>query len=161
VIVADAFMSGLDGVALARSLRRQSLLRDMGILLVGARRGLLERLAKLGAAADGYLLDKADAASILSGVTRSIEPRRLVEAQLSAPGEVHGSLTTLSPRTLLIATARLRSDARITMRQGTDLYEVRIESGSLVGVTLTTDGVHALDGREATRRCLGLRHGDF
>jgi CheY-like chemotaxis protein len=160
-IVADAFMSGLDGVALARSLRRQSLLRDIGIILVGARRGLLDRLAKLGAGADGYLLDKADAASILSGVTRAIEARRLVETQLAAPGEVHGSLTSIAPRTLILAAARLRQDATLTLRQGADVFEARLEGGALAAVTLSAGGMRTTEGREATRRCLGLRYGDF
>jgi CheY-like chemotaxis protein len=160
-IVADAFMSGLDGVALARSLRRQSLLRDMGIILVGARRGLLDRLAKLGAGADGYLLDKADAASILSAVTRAIESRRLVETQLASPGEVHGSLTSIAPRTLILAAARWRPEARIVLQQGSDVFEARLRGGSLVAVTLSAAGSRTFDGREATRRCLGLRYGDF
>jgi DNA-binding response OmpR family regulator len=161
VIVADAFMSGLDGVALARSLRRQSLLRDVGIILVGARRGLLERLAKLGAAADGYLLEKADAATIVSSVTRAIESRRLVETQLASPGEVHGSLTSIAPRTLLVATARLRPDSTITLRQGTDQFEIEVQGGALTAVRMAAGGSSLVAGREARRKCLSLRYGDF
>jgi CheY-like chemotaxis protein len=161
VIVADAFMSGLDGVALARSLRRQSLLRDVGIILVGARRGLLERLAKLGAAADSYLLDKADAATVRSSVARAIESRRLVETQLATPGEVHGSLTTIAPRTLFVATARIRPDAAITLRQGSDVFEVEVRGGALTSMGMSTGGAPAASGREATRKCLSLRYGDF
>jgi CheY-like chemotaxis protein len=162
VIVADAFMSDLDGVAIARTLRRHALLRDVAVILVNGRRGLLDRLAKLGAPADGYLLDQADAASIRSCVVRALDARLRLEAELISLPEVRGDLEKIAPRTLVATTARLRPDAMVELSQGPDVFQITLRKGSLVDVGLArADGALLSQSRDVIRHCLGLRHGQF
>ncbi|MCU0674060.1 MAG: response regulator [Myxococcota bacterium] len=161
VIVSDILMPRLDGLALCRELKRDPGLADVPVILLSWKEDFLQRMRELQSGASGYLRKEAGSGQILSKVREVLRPRARLEARLRAGGEVRGRIEVVGVRALLRATADLRSDARVTLRDAWSLFEVDVRGGQVVDVTRTaTDGSFAR-GERTLPALLGVSSGRF
>ena len=161
VIVSDILMPRLDGLALCRELKRDPGLADVPVILLSWKEDFLQRMRELQSGASGYLRKEAGSGQILSKVREVLRPRARLEARLRAGGEVRGRIESVGVRALLRATADLRRDARVTLRDAWSLFEVDVREGHVVDVTRTaTDGSFAR-GERTLPALLGVSSGRF
>ncbi|MGZ3418737.1 MAG: response regulator [Polyangiales bacterium] len=143
VIVTDVVMPKLDGVSLARALRRDVVLRDRPVVLLSWKEDLLQRLRDLRV--EGATLRKDDdARTIVARVREVLAPRVRVEARIAAGAEVRGRLDDLSVASLLRIVDRVRHDACVIVRDAAHVYEVELDGGGIRSLARTgTDGSFA------------------
>ncbi len=161
VVVSDIVMPQLDGFGLCREIQRDPALEGIPVILLSWKEDLLQRMRDLQAGASGYLRKEAGATQILARVRDALRPRARLEAQLRAGGEVRGSLERIGAQTLLRTVAAVCGDARVTVRDAWNLFEVDLRGSELVHLTRTaTDGSFAR-GEGALRQLLGATAGRF
>jgi CheY-like chemotaxis protein len=161
VVISDVIMPGLDGFALCRALKRDPALRDVPVILLSWKEDLLQRVRELGAGADGYLRKEAAAPVILQRVREVTRARRRVEERLAVGGEVRGRLDGLTSRTLLGLVCAVRSDATITVRDTTFLYEIDVRGSRPVRATRTSVEGTFERGTEVVAALLAVGAGRF
>ncbi|MBX3247908.1 MAG: response regulator [Myxococcales bacterium] len=161
VIVSDILMPGLDGLALCRELKRDPGLADVPVILLSWKEDFLQRMRELQSGASGYLRKEAGSGQILAKVREVLRPRARLEAQLRAGGEVRGRVEPAGVRSLLRATAELRGDARVTIRDAWSLFEVDVRGGQIVDVTRTASDGSFSRGARALAPLLGVITGRF
>ncbi len=161
LIVSDILMPRMDGLMLCRHLERDPALAEVPVILISWKEDFLQRMRELRAGASGYLRKEAASGQILQRVREVLRPRLRLENELAGEGEVRGRVEGIGIIPLLRAVARLRNDARITVRDAWNLYEVDVRGGELQDVTRTaTDGSFAR-GRRALTQLLGVTAGRF
>ncbi|MBW2461004.1 MAG: response regulator [Deltaproteobacteria bacterium] len=161
VVVSDILMPELDGFALCRAFERDPSLSDVPVILLSWKEDFLQRMRDLHAGARGYLRKEAGTAQILARVRQVLRPRARVEEQLRAGGEVRGRTDGLGVVGLLRAVSDLRPDARVTVRDAWNLYEVDLRAGDVVDLTCTaTDGAF-LRGPRALPQLIGVTSARF
>jgi CheY-like chemotaxis protein len=161
LVFADVVMPGLDGVALSRALKRDVLLRDVPVCLMSWKDDLLTRIRELGANADGYLRKEADASAVVTRAREALKTRAAIEARMQGRNEVKGRLDGITVFALLEMAAKIRCNARVSLRDGRYLYEVEIREGKPArAVRVDADGrvVRALP---AIHAMLGITAGRF
>jgi len=161
LVVADILMPGMDGFALSRALHRDIALRDTPVILLSWKEDLLQRVRELGARAAAYMRKESDSRSILARVREVLRPRARVEARLKTGGEVRGRLDELTPRLLLQMVCTLRENARVSVRDASDLYEVEIRDGAPRKITRTDSDGHFVRGQRALAALAGIGAGRF
>lgn len=161
LIVSDVLMPGLDGFALCRELKRDVALRDVPIILLSWKEDLLFRLRELGADADAYVRKEASASSLVDRARELLWPRISLERRLQIGQEVRGRLDGITPRTLIEAVCRLGRHVRITLRDASAHYDVRIRDHSLRAVTRTRTNGAVARGQSALAVLLGVSAGRF
>jgi CheY-like chemotaxis protein len=159
-IVTDVVMPKLDGVSLARALRRDIVLRDRPVILLSWKEDLLQRLRDLRV--EGTTLKKDDdARTIVARVREVLAPRVRVEARIAGGAEVRGRLDDLSVASLLRIVDRVRHDACVVVRDAAHVYEVELDGGGIRTLSRTgTDGSFAR-GEEILPGLLGASGGRF
>jgi CheY-like chemotaxis protein len=159
-IVTDVVMPKLDGVSLARALRRDIVLRDRPVILLSWKEDLLQRLRDLRV--EGTTLKKDDdARTIVARVREVLAPRVRVEARIAGGAEVRGRLDDLSVASLLRIVDRVRHDACVVVRDAAHVYEVELDGGGIRSLSRTgTDGGFAR-GEEILPGLLGASGGRF
>ncbi|RLB51712.1 MAG: hypothetical protein DRJ42_16345 [Deltaproteobacteria bacterium] len=161
VVVSDILMPELDGFALCRAFERDPSLSDVPVILLSWKEDFLQRMRDLHAGARGYLRKEAGTAQILARVRQVLRPRARVEEQLRTDGEVRGRTDGLGVVGLLRAVSDLRPDARVTVRDAWNLFEVDLRAGDVVDLTCTaTDGAF-LRGPRALPQLLGVTSARF
>jgi DNA-binding response OmpR family regulator len=161
LVVSDILMPNLDGFALCRELRRDPALAAVPVILLSWKEDLLSRMRELRAGASGYLRKEAGATQILGRIRDVLRPRARLEAQLRAGGEVRGAVERIGVPTLLATVAAHVPDARITVRDAANLFEVDLRGRELAHVSRTaTDGSFAR-GEAALMQLLGVSAGRF
>jgi DNA-binding response OmpR family regulator len=161
LVVTDILMPGVDGFALSRALRRDVALRDTPVILLSWKEDLLQRVRELGASAAAYMRKESDSRSILARVREVLRPRARVEARLQGAGEVRGRLDGLTTRLLLELACALRGNARVSVRDATDLYEIEIRDAAPRKVTRTASDGNFVRGQRALSALLGISAGRF
>lgn len=161
LVVADVLMPGIDGVSLARFLRRDVVLRDTPVVLLSWKEDLLQRARELGAPAAAYLRKESDARAILARVREVLRPRARLEARVRGDGEVHGRLDGVTVATLLEIVARARRNARFSLRDATFLYEVELRDGAPRRIVRSAEGGDLTTGPPALASLLGVSAGRF
>jgi DNA-binding response OmpR family regulator/HPt (histidine-containing phosphotransfer) domain-containing protein len=161
LIVSDVLMPGLDGFALCREVKRDVALRDVPVILLSWKEDLLFRLRELGADADAYIRKEASASSLVDRVRELLWPRISLERRLRIGQEVRGRLDGITPRTLLDAACRLSRHVRITLRDASAHYDVRIRDHSLRAVTRTRPNGVVSRSHPALAALLGVSAGRF
>jgi len=161
VIVSDILMPELDGFALLRELEREPPLCDVPVVLLSWKEDFLERMRELRSGASGYLRKEAGAAQILAAVRDALRPRARLEERLGEAGEVRGPLARIGPLVLLETVARLRPDARLSVRDAASLFEVDLRGGHLVDLTRTAPDGSFRRGAEVVPALLGVRAGRY
>ncbi|MGA2450046.1 MAG: response regulator [Polyangiaceae bacterium] len=161
LVVTDILMPGMDGFALSRALRRDVALRDTPVILLSWKEDLLQRVRELGASAAAYMRKESDSRSILARVREVLRPRARVEARLQGDGEVRGRLDGLTTRLLLELACALRGNARVSVRDATDLYEIEIRDAAPRKVTRTASDGNFIRGQRALSALLGISAGRF
>jgi CheY-like chemotaxis protein len=161
LLITDVLMPGLDGFALCRALKRDIALRDVPVILLSWKEDLLQRLRELGAGADGYMRKEASAAAVLQRVGEVLRPRLRIEARLRAGGEVRGRLDGVTPRALLEIVSKALSNARISIRDASFLYEVELREGNPRSCTRTTSDGSFQRGPDIFGAMLGVQAGRF
>jgi DNA-binding response OmpR family regulator len=161
VVISDIVMPHLDGFGLCRALQRDPGLEGVPVILLSWKEDLLQRMRDLQAGASGYLRKESGATQVLARVREALRPRARLEAQLRAGGEVRGSLERIGVSTLLRTVGSVCGDARVTVRDAWNLFEIDLRGGELVHLTRTaTDGSFAR-GEGALRQLLGASAGRF
>jgi DNA-binding response OmpR family regulator len=161
LIVSDVLMPGIDGFALCHEVKRDVALRDVPIILLSWKEDLLFRLRELGADADAYIRKEASASSLVDRVRELLWPRISLERRLRIGQEVRGRLDGITPRTLIEAACRLGRHVRITLRDASAHYDVRIRDHSLRAVTRTRPNGAHVRGQSALAALLGVSAGRF
>lgn len=161
VILSDILMPRMDGLALTRELKRDPALAEVPVILLSWKEDFLQRMRELQAGASGYLRKEAAAAQIVHKVREVLRPRARLEAQLRAGGEVRGRIEGLGVLPLLTTIGAARPEARVTVRDAWNLFEIDFREGDLVDVTRTaTDGSFSR-GDRALPQLLGMSAGRF
>jgi CheY-like chemotaxis protein len=161
LVVSDILMPNLDGFGLCREMQRDPALAAIPVILLSWKEDLLSRMRELRAGARGYLRKEAGATQILGRVRDALRPRARLEAQLRAGGEVRGAVERLGVPALLATVAAHLPDARITVRDAANLFEIDLRGGDLAHVSRTaTDGSFARGGA-ALLQLLGVSAGRY
>lgn len=161
VVISDILMPNLDGFALCRELKRDPSLSDVPVILISWKEDLLHRMRELSAGASGYLRKEAGAARIVESVRDVLRPRATLESQLAAGGEVRGSLEGTGVVALIRSTKRARPNARVSIRDAWNLFEVELRGGRLVQLTRTASDGSFTRGARALPQLLGASAGRF
>ncbi|MGC4069671.1 MAG: response regulator [Polyangiaceae bacterium] len=169
LVVSDVLMPGLDGFALCHALKRDVLLRDVPVVLLSWKEDLLFRLRDLGSDADGYLRKEAAASTVVRRVQELLQPRRALERRLaknlgvSAPpdGEVRGRLDSMTVRQLLEIATTLDRPLRVTLRDATSIFDLRIREGSLKAATRTRNDGTTERGNSVLQALISVTAGRF
>lgn len=161
LVVSDVLMPGLDGFALCREIKRDVALRDVPVILLSWKEDLLFRIRELGADADGYVRKEASASALVDRIRELLWPRVSLERRLRVGQEVRGRLDGITPRTLLHAACRLGRHLRITLRDASAHYDVRIREHTVRAVTRTRTNGAVTRGQTALATFLGVSAGRF
>jgi CheY-like chemotaxis protein len=161
LIISDVVMPGLSGFALCRELKRDPLLADVPVILISWKEDLLVRMRELSSGASGYLRKEAGAIQILSSVRDALRSRSQLESRLAQEGEVRGKLEGTGVVALLRSVRRTRPDARITLRDGWNLFECELRDGRLAQLTRTASDGSFVRNEAALPQLLGVSSGRF
>lgn len=123
VVVLDLLLPGLDGLSVCRTIRRQSLRRDVPILVVTARRSMHDAIIGLEAGADDYLAKPFGIQELVARVTALV--RRAEGAYAPTPAqrlevgtlEIDRARRRLSVQGTLVKTTRLEFELLLLMAQ--------------------------------------------
>jgi CheY-like chemotaxis protein len=161
LVISDILMPGVDGFALCRELRRDLALANVPVILISWKEDFLQRMRELDAGAAGYLRKEAGSHQILSTVAQVLAPRSELEALLASGDEVRGRIDALGAERLLRTVSSQRPDARITLRDALNLFEIDVRAGNRLSITRTaSDGTFAR-GRAALRQLVGVTTGRY
>jgi CheY-like chemotaxis protein len=160
-VLADIVMPEIGGFALCRELKRDAVLADVPVILISWKEDFLQRMRELHAGADGYLRKEAGAAQILRSVSEVLRPRKRLETQLQSASQVSGRIEGLGMLALLETVARGRPDARVTVRDAQNLFEIDIRKGDLAAVTQTASDGAFVRGELALLQALGAGSGRY
>ena len=161
LVVSDVLMPGMDGFALCREMKRDVAVRDVPVILLSWKEDLLFRLRELGADADAYVRKEASASSLVDRVRELLWPRVSLERRLRIGQEVRGRLDGITPHTLIEAACRLGRSLRITLRDASAHFDVRIRDHTLRAVARTRANGVVLRGQPALASLLGVSAGRF
>ena len=161
LVVSDILMPGIDGFALCRALKRDVALRDTPVILLSWKEDLLQRVRELGANAAAYMRKESDSRAILARAREVLRPRARIEMRLRGEGEVRGRLDGLTARLLLELVGAIRSDARVTVRDASHLYEIEIRGGVPSKATRTAADGGYVRGERTLASLLGVGSGRF
>lgn len=161
LILSDVVMPDLDGYTLCRAVKRDVLLRSVPVVLLSWKADLLQRMRELGAHADGYMLKEASGEEILQRVLEILRPRGAVADRIEQGETVRGRLDGLTPHALLRLVARVRPDARVSIRDAHHLYEVELRGGRPVIATQTAPDGTTMRGRPVMSALVGVGDGRF
>ncbi len=84
VVVSDVMMPGVDGIALARALRRDPETAGVPLLLLSARAQKRDIVAGLDAGADDYLTKPFDTSELIARIEAQLEARQRLRRQMQA-----------------------------------------------------------------------------
>jgi len=161
VIVSDVLMPKLDGVGLARAIRRDVALRDRPVVLLSWKEDLLQRLRDLRVGSSGTLKKDDDARTIVSRIREVLANRVRVEARIAGGAEVRGRLDDLTVVSLLGITNRVRKEACVIVRDAAHVFEVELDGGGIRRASRTgVDGTF-VRGPEVLPGLLGVIGGRF
>jgi len=161
VLISDILMPQMDGLALCREIQRDPALSEIPVILLSWKEDFLQRMRELRSGASGYLRKEAASTQILTKVRDVLRPRVRLEKQLEAGGEVRGRIDGVGVLPLLRTVAEHRPDARVTVRDAWNLFEVDMRGGVPVDVTRTaTDGTFSR-GARALPQLAGVTAGRF
>ena len=160
-IVSDVLMPRVDGLTLARTLRRDVALRDRPIVLLSWKEDLLKRLRDLRMESHAMLRKEADGRTILARVREVLAPRIRVESRIATSGEVRGRLDELSVASLLEITNRVRREASIVVRDAASVFEIELDGGGIRSASRASIDGALVQGLEVIPSLLGVVGGRF
>ena len=161
LILSDILMPKIDGFALCRELKRDALLAHIPVILLSWKDDLLDRMRELDAGASAYVRKESGSREILDTIASVLRPRADFAQALASEGEVLGRVEALGIVPLLETVAAARPDARITVQDAWNLFEVELRAGQRVSVTRTAaDGAFAR-GERALLQLLGVNAGRY
>ena len=160
VVLSDIRMPRLDGVRLCGALHADPLLADVPVVLLSWRQDWLPEACR-DARASAALVKHATPEQVLSCVRASLAAHAKLARRLREPGAARGRLEAITPYRVLRAVCEARRDARVTFREPTHFYEIRIREGApRMATRVAHDGL-VLRGEEALWASLEVRAGRF
>lgn len=161
LVITDILMPKLDGLSLTRELHRDPVLAEVPIIFLSWKEDYLQRMRELRAGAAGYLRKEEGAATILDRVRDAFRPRLRFETRLRDGGDVRGRVEGIGVLSILRSVGRIRRDARVTVRDVHNLFEIDVRRGQIVELVRTGgDGSFARGGK-ALASLLGVSAGRF
>ncbi len=161
VVVSDILMPKIDGFALCREIKRDALLAHVPVILLSWKEDFLQRMRELDSGASGYLRKEAGTRQIIAGLADVLRPRTRLEEHLRAGGEVRGRIEGLGVWPLLETVAVARPNARISVRDAWNLFEVDLRGGEELGITRTAADGSFARGMKALFQLVGVNSGRF
>ena len=161
LLISDILMPEIDGFTLCRELKRDLALCHVPVILLSWKEDFLQRMRELDAGAAGYLRKEAGTLQILVTAAEALRPRAELHALLALAGEVQGRTDVLGVPALLLGVAAQRPDARVTVRDAWNMFEIDIRGGSKVAVTRTAADGSFARGAVALRQLIGVDVGRF
>jgi twitching motility two-component system response regulator PilH len=161
LIITDVVMPGRDGLSLCRELSRDPLLADVPVLLIPSKEELLLCVRDSASFAPNAVRRDMLARRILAQAVRALAPRVMLEEELRGEGEVRGSLDATGVVALLRSVRRIRPDARITLRDAWNAFEVLLHEGRITRLTRTASDGSFVRGECVLPQLLGITHGRF
>ena len=161
VVLSDILMPRMDGLALCREMGRDPILADVPVILLSWKEDYLSRMRELRSGARGYLRKEEGAGRILEKLREVLRPRAMLEERLRAGGEVRGRLEGLGMLPLLRVVAKARPDARVTVRDAWNLFELEMRGGSARDVNRTARDGGFARGERALLELLGVGAGRY
>jgi CheY-like chemotaxis protein len=160
VVITDILMPGMDGWELIRRLRRDVLLRDVPVVVLSWKEDLLQRMRELEVDADEYMRKELDRDQVLLRIAGVLAARRQIEDRLEED-EIAGRVEATGIVPVLQAVARVRGDARLVVRDTSNVYEVDFHEGRVVRVVTTSARGRRATGLRALSLLLGVSRGRF
>jgi CheY-like chemotaxis protein len=161
LVISDILMPEVDGLTLCRELKRDVFLADIPVILISWKETDIQRMRELSSGANSYLLKKTGSHDILTCINDALRPRTRLENQIDTGAEVRGRLEGLGVLSLLETIAKKFPDARVTLRDARNLFEIDLRHGNLVELTQTASDGSFLRGEQALRHLLGARSGRY
>jgi twitching motility two-component system response regulator PilH len=161
LIITDVVMPGRDGLSLCRELSRDPLLADVPVLLIPSKEELLLCVRDSASFAPNAMRRDMLARRILAQAVRALAPRVVLEQELRAEGEVRGSLDATGVVALLRSVRRIRPDARVTLRDAWNAFEVLLNEGRITRLTRTASDGSFVRGESVLPQLIGITHGRF
>jgi CheY-like chemotaxis protein/cytoskeletal protein RodZ len=161
LVLSDILMPKVDGFALCREIKRDALLSHVPVILLSWKDDLLERMRELDAGASGYLRKEAGSREVLAAITEVLRPRHELAQALRTQTEVLGRVEAFGIMALLETVASERPDARLTLQDAWNLFEVELRSGERLSVTRTAADGSFARGDRALLQLIGVSAGRF
>jgi CheY-like chemotaxis protein len=160
VVVSDIRMPRLNGVRLCGALRADPILADVPVVLLSWRGDWLAQASREARAA-ASLTKHATPEQARACVRVTLAAHAKLERRLRQPGPTRGRLEDTSPYRILRTVCEARRDVRVTIRDASHLYEIRVCDGApRAAVRVAGDGA-VLRGEEALCASLSARAGRF
>ena len=161
LVISDILMPKLDGFAFCRELKRDALLWDVPVVLLSWKEDFLLRMRELDCGAVGFLRKEAGGEQIIGTVRQVLRPWTRLAAHLRSPKEVHGRIEQVGVYSLLQKVAHYRPDARVTVRDVFNIYEIGLRDGQHVSAHRTAADGSFARGEIVLQALLGVRSGRF
>lgn len=161
VIVSDILMPAMDGLSLCREIQRDPALSDIPVILLSWKEDFIQRMRELRSGASGYLRKEAGSGQILAKIREVLRPRTRLQRQLEDAEEVRGRIEGVGVQTLLRDVGAEWKDARVTLRDAANLFEVDLRGGELIDVTRTASDGSFARGERALAPLVGVSAGRF
>jgi CheY-like chemotaxis protein len=161
LVVADVLMPGLPGELLVKRMREDVVLRDVPVVLLSWKDDWLAQARENGVDAAGYLTKSSDPETVITCLRSVLARRTDLKTRLRADPTVRGLLDDVTPHRLLRMTSELRTDARLSVRDGASLHEVHLRGGVPLTATCVSANGTVVRGPAALASLLRLRAGRF
>jgi CheY-like chemotaxis protein len=160
VVLSDIRMPRLNGVRMCAAMRADPILGDTPVILLSWRRDWLAEASREARAA-ASLTKHATPEQARACVRGALAAHAKLERRLREPGPARGRLEDVAPYRILRAVCEARRDVRVTLRDATHLYEIRVREGApRAAVRAASDG-SVVRGEEALCAALSARAGRF
>jgi CheY-like chemotaxis protein len=161
LVLSDILMPEIDGFTLCRELKRDAVLGHVPVILLSWKEDFLERMRELDAGASGYLRKESSAEAVLQAVAAALAPLDRLSERLGETGSVAGRVEDLGVAPLLECVLAVRPDARVSIQDAWNLFELELRADDRYALTRTAADGSFARGQPVLAQLLGVNAGRF